>query len=145
MNKAFSKSWKSSIQPDKQRKFVYNAPYHIRGSLMSSSLSKELKKEYKKRSMRLRKGDKVKVMRGQFKGTEGKVEKVDMKNYRVTVENVEITKKDGTKTFYPLHPSKLMIKELYKEDKKRFSKLQPKKRTSQQEERKETSQQEGEA
>ncbi|MFW6383531.1 MAG: 50S ribosomal protein L24 [Nanoarchaeota archaeon] len=133
MAKDFSKSWRSSRQPDKQRKFVYNAPYHIRGRLMVSPLSKELRKKYNKRSLRLRKGDKVKVMRGQFKGTEGAVEKVDLKNYKVNIENVQMNKKDGTKTFYPVHPSNLMITNIYKEDKKRLSRLQPKKEASQQE------------
>ncbi len=133
MAKDFSRSWRSSRQPDKQRKFIYNAPYHLRGSLMTSLLSKELRKKYNKRSLRLRKGDKVKVMRGQFKGKQGVVENVDLKNYKVNIENVQMNKKDGTTTYYPLHPSNLMIIDVYKEDKKRFSRIQPKKEASQQE------------
>jgi len=100
---------------------------------MTSLLSKELRKKYNKRSLRLRKGDKVKVMRGQFKGKQGVVENVDLKNYKVNIENVQMNKKDGTTTYYPLHPSNLMIIDVYKEDKKRFSRIQPKKEASQQE------------
>ena len=133
MAKDFSISWRSSRQPDKQRKFVYNAPYHLRGNLMTSLLSKELRKKYNKRSLRVRKGDKVKVMRGQFKGIQGVVESVDLKNYKINIENVQINKKDGTTTYYPVHPSNLMLIELYKDDKRRFSGLEPKKEASQQE------------
>ncbi len=89
---------------------------------MVSPLSKELKKKYNRRSLRVRKGDKVKVMRGQFKGKEGKIEAVDLKNYKVNIENIEVVKKDGTKTRYPLHPSNLMLTELDTDDKRRLTK-----------------------
>ena len=49
MKKDFSKSWKSSRQPRKQRKYVFNAPLHIRHKLVSANLSKELRKKYGKR------------------------------------------------------------------------------------------------
>ncbi len=89
---------------------------------MASSLSKELRKKYNRRSFRIRKGDKVKIMRGQFKGKEGKIEEVDLKNYKVYIENIEVVKKDGTKTKYPLHPSNLSIVEFNTDDKMRFKK-----------------------
>jgi large subunit ribosomal protein L24 len=127
MKTDFSKNWLKSKNPDKQRKYVYNAPLHIRGNIMSSMLSKELKKKYQLNSLRIRKGDKVKIMRGQFKGKEGKVEKVDIKKYKVVIDKCEIIKKDGTKTFYPIHFSNLMIIELNLVDKKRISKLNKKK------------------
>lgn len=119
MKKAFSISWKSSKQPRKQRKYVYNAPLHIKHKLLSAHLSKTLREKLKKRSIPVRKGDKVKVSRGQFRGKEGKISKVMLRKSKVYIDGVEIIKKDGTKVFYPLHPSNLIITELNMEDKRR--------------------------
>lgn len=121
--KDFSKKWRASKKPSKQRKYVYNAPLHLRRKLMAAHLSKELREKYKLRSLPVRKGDKVKVMRGQFKGVIGSVERVDLKNYRVYLDNVWIRKKDGSKVKYPIHPSNLMIVELNLSDKRRLAKL----------------------
>tara|TARA_Y100000310_G_C20675381_1_gene812748 strand:+ start:2585 stop:2965 length:381 start_codon:yes stop_codon:yes gene_type:complete len=119
MKTKFSSSWKRSVQPRKQRKYRHNAPLHIKQKFISAHLSKDLRKKHNKRNVGVRKGDKVKVMRGQFKKKEGKIDQVSLKKTRVYVEGVEITKKDGTKTRYPLHPSNLMIIELNMDDKMR--------------------------
>ena len=86
---------------------------------MSSHLSKELRKKYKTRSLGLRKGDKVKVMRGQFKNHVGAVDRIDLKKTEVYVGGIEITKKDGSKTTHPIDPSNLLITELNLDDKLR--------------------------
>lgn len=122
----FSTSWKSSKQPRKQRKYRAKAPLHIKQKLMGAHLSAELRKKHSKRAVSIRKDDKVKVMRGQFKGHVGKVDRVDMKRERVYVRGVEISKKDGTKAFLPVHPSNLMITELNLSDKKRADALKRK-------------------
>lgn len=119
MEKEFVKSWKSSTQVRKQRKFRFNAPLHIKAKFLSVHLSKELRQKYKKRNVRLRKGDKIKVCRGQFSGKTGKVERVDIKDSKAFVTDVESVKRDGTKKLYPLEPSNLMIIELNLDDKKR--------------------------
>ncbi len=120
MKKDFSPSWKGSKQPRKQRKYVYNMPLHLKGHLMSVHLSPALRTKYSKRSIRVIKEDKVKVTSGQFKGRTGKVEKVDTGYCKVTIVGIEVTKKDGSKTSYPFHPSNLMIEELNLVDKKRM-------------------------
>ena len=117
--KNFSTAWKSSTKPKKQRKYRINAVLHIKQKFLHSHLSKELRKKYGKRSTSVRKGDKVKIMRGRFKKHEGKVEMVDLKNTRVFVNGAESTKKDGTKISLALNPSNLMITELNFEDKSR--------------------------
>lgn len=119
MKKKFSRNWRKSKQPRKQRKYRYNAPLHIKQTFMKAHLSKELRKKYNRRSLGLKKGDKVKIMRGQFKKKIGKVDRVDLKKSYVYVTGIEVIKKDGTKTFYPLKPSNLMITELNLDDKKR--------------------------
>lgn len=119
MQKKFSTSWKSSKQPRKQRKYRYNAPLHIKQKFMRSILSKELRKKYGKRNFGLKKGDKVKIMRGQYRKQQGKVDRIDLKKSKVFIEGIESVKKDGTKSAYPINPSNLMIMELNLNDKKR--------------------------
>ncbi|VDP57923.1 unnamed protein product [Schistosoma mattheei] len=51
----------------KARKRYFNAPSHIRRRLMSAPLSKELRSKYKVRSMPIRKGDEVQIVRGERK------------------------------------------------------------------------------
>ena len=68
----------------------------------------------------------MKVLRGQFKGITGKVEKIFTKAHRITVEGVYLTKKDGNRAVYRLHPSKVMITELNLNDKKRTKLLERK-------------------
>jgi large subunit ribosomal protein L24 len=120
--KKFSSSWISSKKPNKQRKYRFNAPLHIRGEFMNVHLSKELRQKYGIRALRVRVGDKVRIMRGQFKKSEGKVEEVNMKSLKVYIAKVEHIKRDGTKARYPIQPSNLLLVELNTDDKKRLSK-----------------------
>lgn len=108
----FSTNWKASKDPSKQRKYDKNAPLHLRGALLRSHLSKELAKKHKTRSLRVRKGDKVTVMRGQHAGKSGAVERVDTKLMRIYITGVDTQKRDGSKAMYPIHPSKLKITEI---------------------------------
>ena len=108
-----------SKQPRKQRKLIYKAPLHIRHKLMSVKLSEELREQFKRRSLPVKKGDTIKVMRGDFKDHEGKIEKVDLKNYRVMIEGMSVQKPDGNKVYHSVHPSNIMILELDLEDDER--------------------------
>ncbi len=108
----WSPTWISSKKPTKQRKYVKNAPLHVRSALLCSHLSKELAKKHNTRSLRVRKGDKVTVMRGQHKGKSGTVDWVDTERARIYITGVDVPKRDGSKALYPIHPSKLMIKEI---------------------------------
>ena len=123
MKKEFSKSWKASKQPRKQRKYIKKSPLHLRNKLVSAHLSKDLMKKYLIRNIPLRKGDKVSIMRGKFKKTTGTVTDVNLKKLRIFVSGAEIVKKDGSKSPIPLHPSKLMITELVSDDKRRFKNI----------------------
>src|SRR3989344_3258856 len=95
----------SSIRPTKQRNLVANAPLHLRRRLLSATLSEDLRKKQGVRAVPVRVGDKVKVMRGQYRGTVGKVERTDVRRLRVFVDGAQITKKNGAKAQYPIHPS----------------------------------------
>jgi large subunit ribosomal protein L24 len=85
----------------------------------SSTLSKELSEEYKTRSMGVKKGDAVSIMRGNFRGVEGKVTKVNRENNCIYIEGVTREKAGGDTVFAPIHPSNVMISKLNLEDKRR--------------------------
>ena len=124
MKKDWSKEWKSSSQPRKQRKYRAKAPLHVKHKLVSSHLSKELRKEYGVRSIPVRKGDSVKIMIGSFKNFTGRVTKVSLAREFAHVEGAAVTRSDGTKSLYPLNPSNLLITKLDNNDKKRVQKLE---------------------
>ncbi len=113
----------ASIQPRKQRKARYNAAHHERGSLLHASLSKELREKYKQRSVRVIKGDTVKVVRGDHSGTSGLVDFVIPKKAKIVVDGVSVKKADGTEVPRPIDPSNVMVTELNLEDKRREQKL----------------------
>ena len=116
----WSRAWKKSKRRGKKRKYVYTAPLHIRHKIMSSHLSKELRTKMNKRSVPLRKGDTVKIMRGKFRGKTADVEKIILDRYLVYIKGMQIEKKDGTKVKVPFNASNLMIMELNMDDKRRF-------------------------
>jgi len=110
---------KSPRQPRKQRKAYFTAPLHIRHKFLTAPLSEELRREYNIRSLPVRRGDTVLILRGDFKGHEGRVVKVDLKKVRIHVEGVTRRRSDGTQVFIPIHPSKVMITKLDLSDERR--------------------------
>ena len=97
MKQKFSTSWKSSKKARKQRKYLANAPLHIKRKFLSINISKELRKKYGRRNIPVRKGDKIRVMRGKFKGKDGKVMEIITRISKVIVEGIQIKKQDGSK------------------------------------------------
>ncbi len=119
MQKEWSNKWKSSVQPRKQRKHVHNAPLHARRGLLSVNLSKPLRERFGKRSLVVRKGDEVVVMRGSLKNKSGQVEKVSISRGKVYIEGVKVKKVDGSEVARPFVPSNLQITKLTLEDRQR--------------------------
>jgi large subunit ribosomal protein L24 len=107
--------------PGKQRKRLFNAPAHIRHKMMAAPLSAELSASRGAKTMPVRKGDTVRIQRGDNKGFEGKVSRVDLKAYRIYMEGLTREKVDGTNIFLPIHPSKVEIRNLTLDDKLRKS------------------------
>ena len=103
--------------PRKQRKRLYNAPAHLRHKLMAAPLAPELISSRSVKALPVRKGDTVRVIRGDHTGFEGKVSRVDLKRYRIFLEGLTREKVDGTNIFVSVHPSKVMIKNLKLDDK----------------------------
>jgi large subunit ribosomal protein L24 len=87
--------------------------------MISAALSDELKEKYKRNSMPVRKGDKVKLMRGEMKGHTGEVMKVDRQAYKLYIQGVTAKKSDGTDVERPIHASNVMITDAMEDDKER--------------------------
>jgi len=92
-----------------------------------SRLSDDLREKYKKKTMRPRKGDSVKIARGGFKGIEGKISSVDPHLGKIYVEGVSREKIAGGKTgAVPIDASKVMVTALNLEDDVRRERLENK-------------------
>ncbi|MEM3011727.1 MAG: 50S ribosomal protein L24 [Candidatus Bathyarchaeia archaeon] len=115
-------------KPSKQRKMLFQAPDHIRYKHLAANLAPELRKSYSTRSLPVRSGDTVRVMRGDHKGFEGKVASVDRKKFKIYVEGLTREKVDGSTVFVPIHPSKVMITKLNLDDKWRKKILERRKK-----------------
>jgi len=120
MKSEFSTSWIGSSQARKQRKYLFNAPLHLRHKFLSANLSKDLRKKYAKRNLPLRKGDEVLVMRGAFKKKKAKVSSVDLKRSWIVLEGMQRAKKDGTKVNVKFRPNVLQIQTLNLDDRYRL-------------------------
>lgn len=123
MSKQFSRSWVSSKNPKKQRKYRMNAPIHMKRAMLSAHLSKELRQEFHTRNLPVKKGDTVIVMRGKHHGKEGKIDKVYTKQLKVSLDSIKAVTKKGNKVPFKIRPSALLIKELNLVDKLRLEKL----------------------
>ncbi|MFQ6013156.1 MAG: 50S ribosomal protein L24 [Thermoplasmata archaeon] len=104
-----------SQQARKQRRRMHRSPLHRRGHLMRAHLSAKYLEDTKvryPRSLPVREGDTVQIMRGTHRGQEGKVTRVDRRRRRVYVEGITVAKADGTEVGRPVHPSNLLITRL---------------------------------
>jgi len=113
-----------SSKPSKVRKKLYTSPPHARSKQISSHLSSELSSKYDLRSLRVRKDDSIRVVRGEYKGIEGKVTRIDVKTGRITVEGITREKIAGETIPVKIHPSKVIIMKLNLDDKLRKEKLE---------------------
>ena len=93
----------------KERKKVFTAPIHVRRKFVHAPLSKELRKEKGKRSMLVKKGYKVRVLRGSHKGKEGLVIRVSHVRGKVYVEGITTTTARGQEKPMGISPSNVMI------------------------------------
>jgi len=113
----------------KNRKAHFTAPSSVRRILMSSPLSEDLRTKYHVRSVPIRKDDEVKVVRGSFKGREGKVIQVYRKKWVIHIEKLVREKATGATVNIGVHPSKVVVTKL-KLDKDREALLERKNRSS---------------
>ncbi|KAK9457289.1 translation protein SH3-like domain-containing protein [Dipodascopsis uninucleata] len=101
-----------SSSRSKSRKAHFAAPSSVKRVIMSAPLSKELREQYKVRSMPIRKDDEISVVRGSYKGKDGKVTQVYRLKYVIQVEKLTKEKVDGSSVPVSVHPSKVVITKL---------------------------------
>ena len=102
----------------------YYATSKVRSVQTAATLSSELRKKFGKRSARINKGDTVKILRGEFYGTAGKVTKILTRKNSITIHGVKREKVKGEKIDVPIHATNVIITALNDDDKWRMNKLQ---------------------
>jgi large subunit ribosomal protein L24 len=105
---------------------IYRATFQTRSKQLGSPLSKELHKKYGKRSVRVNEGDSIKIVRGEFKGVDGKIAKVSPQKNSVTIEGIKKEKTKGDKFDVYIHTSNLLVTSLNSENRWRIAKLEGK-------------------
>jgi len=106
---------------------IYRAPYAVRSKQLSGPLSKELRKKYGKRSIRLSLDDSVRIIRGEYKGIDGKITKISIAKGGIAIEGIKKEKLKGEKIDVYIPSSNILITSLNTDDHWRKSKLEGKK------------------
>lgn len=101
-----------SSKPTKMRKLLFTRPIHRMSSSLRASLFSDLKSKHAINSARIRKGDSVKIMRGEYKGVEGKVTEVFLNSGKITIEGVTREKIAGGTSPVQIHSSNVSITSL---------------------------------
>jgi len=105
---------------------IYQATLQTRSKQMGSALSKDLQKKYGKKSARVVEGDSVTILRGEFKGVDGKISNISTQKSSVAIDGVKKEKTKGDKFDVYIHTSNLVITSLNSNDKWRMAKLEGK-------------------
>ena len=108
---------------------LIHLPKHQRDKMAGAVLEKALRKQYERKNVRVIKGDSIRVIRGEYKGVEGKVEKVDTEHATFHIEGIQREKIRGGQVKVPIHSSKVMVIALNLDDKYRSNKLQRRTKT----------------
>ncbi|KAG8929249.1 60S ribosomal protein L26B [Tulasnella sp. 419] len=119
-----------SVSRRKSRSAHHSAPSSVRRKIMSAPLSKELRGKHHTRSIPIRKDDVVTIVRGKYKGAEGKVTQVYRKKWVIHVDRVVKDKVNGASAPVGVHPSNVIVTTL-KLDKDRKAILDRKGKKSQ--------------
>ena len=109
-----------------RNRMIFQATMQTRSKQLGANLSKDLQKKYGKKSARVVEGDSVTILRGEFKGVDGKVSKISTQKTSVAIEGVKKEKTKGDKFDVYIHTSNLVITSLNGDDKWRMAKLQGK-------------------
>jgi large subunit ribosomal protein L24 len=115
------------MKPTKMRnRQIFQATFETRSKQLGSALSKDLHKKYGKRSVRVIEGDNVTILRGEFKGVDGKVTQISTEKTSVAIDGVKKEKTKGDKFDVYIHTSNLVVTSLNSSDKWRMAKLEGK-------------------
>ena len=93
---------------------------HKRDKFLGANLSENLREQHSRRSMRVIKGDTVRILRGEYVGIEGKVEKVNTEKSTLSIEGVQREKIRGGNVKVQIHASNVQIISLNTDDEYRM-------------------------
>jgi large subunit ribosomal protein L24 len=93
---------------------------HKRDKFLGANLSENLREQHSRRSMRVIKGDTVRILRGEYVGIEGKVEKVNTERSTLSIEGVQREKIRGGNVKVQIHASNVQIISLNTDDEYRI-------------------------
>ena len=93
---------------------------HKRDKFLGANLSENLREQHRRRSMRVVKGDTVRILRGEYVGIEGKVEKVNTERSTLSIEGVQREKIRGGNVKVQIHASNVQIISLNTDDEYRM-------------------------
>lgn len=96
-----------------QRRNQLGAPSSVKRKLMSCHLMKSLREQYKVRSVPIKRGDEVKILKGKAKGKSGKVVQVYRKRNVIYVDKVNGEKQNGQTVFLPIRPSNCVVEKMF--------------------------------
>ena len=115
------------VKPTKMRnRMLFQATLQTKSKQLGSALSKDLQKKYGKKSARVVEGDSVTILRGEFKGVDGKISNISTQKSSVAIDGVKKEKTKGDKFDVYIHTSNLVITSLNSNDKWRMAKLEGK-------------------
>lgn len=99
-------------------------PKHMTERMLRSPLSRALREKYGRRNVRVIAGDTIKVMRGEYSGIEGKVEKVNMKRGTLAIEGIQREKVRGGNVKVEINSTNVVVTDLDLDDKLRQALIQ---------------------
>lgn len=105
-------------------KLVVDEPKHLMERKLRSPLSRSLREKYGKRNLRVIAGDTIKVIRGEYSGIEGKVEKVNVKRGSLAIEGIQREKVRGGNVKVEINSTNVIITDLDLGDKYRQASMQ---------------------
>jgi large subunit ribosomal protein L24 len=100
-------------------KLIGVAPKQLAERKLRSPLSRALREKYGRRNLRVIAGDTIKVVRGEYSGIEGKIEKVNMKRGSLAIEGIQREKVRGGNVKVEINSTNVIITDLDLDDKYR--------------------------
>lgn len=105
-------------------KQYYDSPQHIVSKRVNAALSESLQSQYNKKTIRIRRNDVVKILRGEYQNLDGKVTNVYVKEGVISVDGITREKLAGGTVPVKIHASNVVVTSLDLKDSKRKEKLE---------------------
>ena len=120
--------WNKTVKVRKQRKRLFNAPNHRQHKALTCRLDDRLIEKYKFALSRIpiRKGDKVRIVRGSFKDPAKEIEVAEVrpKDNTIVLNGVTLSKADAKRVPRVFRPSAVIITKLDLSDRRRRDRIE---------------------